>query len=379
MKKKIEELPKTVVEIGEINWHDLDVNVIPNSWYQYIKKSKKPNRLAIEILAEIVYWYRPSPVRDEITMKTIGYRKKFKSDAWQVSYAKLEAKFGASRRETKGAVDLLVGMELVKRTFRNFVTDEGLHLSNVMYLEPIAKNVRAITLERTPSYVSTYDPLRSNDTPSYAGSKDVYRDSYKDSTKTKKREEEETPPSSSQPFDSTDKTILEKLKESNYLSVFKLDKIQASDLKQIDKNADKVKLLIETGFERVLQFFEEAKRVKKEKNNTWKEPDGTGISTILNYPGIGRYVFNKIYFEKLKTDTPVIFKKYYFDPIDLSDLDDDGYGYRTHASPEFENYLQVKGFELRDFVRKEWEFQYYFCREFLAWLPKKETAQEAEQ
>ena len=371
MKEKIEELPKTVVEIGEINWHDLDVNLIPNSWYQYIKKSKKPNRLAIEILAEIVYWYRPSPVRDEITMKTIGYRKKFKSDAWQVSYEKLEAKFGASRRETKAAVDLLVSMELVERTFRNFVTNEGLHLSNVMYLEPIAKNVRGITLERTPSYISTYDPLRSDDTPSSAGSEDVYRDSYKDSTKTKETEEEEKPsPSSSQPSVSTGKSILEKLKESNYLSVFKLDRIQPSDYKQISRNPDKVEILIETGFEKVLQFFEEAKRVKKENNPSWIPPDGTGISTILKYPGIGKYVLNKICFEKLKANLPVIFEKYYF----YSDEQ-----YRTHFSPEFENYVESRGFELEDFHNKDWEFKYYFCREFLAWLPENEVVQEAER
>ena len=54
-------------------------NVIPQIWYRVFVKSDlkhpKPHLLAINILADIVYWYRPREIRDEGTGQVIGYQK----------------------------------------------------------------------------------------------------------------------------------------------------------------------------------------------------------------------------------------------------------------------------------------------------------------
>ena len=56
-------------------------NIIPQVWYRtIIRESGKPNLTAIIILADIVYWYKPTEIRDEGTGQVIGVRKKFKSD-----------------------------------------------------------------------------------------------------------------------------------------------------------------------------------------------------------------------------------------------------------------------------------------------------------
>ena len=44
-------------------------NIIPTIWYRTIlRENGKPYLLAIAILADIVYWYRPVEVRDPATM-----------------------------------------------------------------------------------------------------------------------------------------------------------------------------------------------------------------------------------------------------------------------------------------------------------------------
>ncbi|MCQ2434985.1 MAG: DNA replication protein DnaD, partial [Oscillospiraceae bacterium] len=66
-------------------------NVIPQIWYRVFVKSDlkhpKPHLLAINILADIVYWYRPREIRDEGSGQIIGYQKKFRDDLLQRSYA----------------------------------------------------------------------------------------------------------------------------------------------------------------------------------------------------------------------------------------------------------------------------------------------------
>ena len=75
-------------------------NVIPQIWYRVFVKSDlkhpKPHMLAINILADIVYWYRPREIRDEGTGQVIGYQKKFRDDMLQRSYVQIAEQFGCS-------------------------------------------------------------------------------------------------------------------------------------------------------------------------------------------------------------------------------------------------------------------------------------------
>ena len=70
--------------MGSIN---ISGNIIPAIWYRTItKENGKPYLLAIVILADIVYWYRPSEVRDQGTGQILGWKKKFSEDILRQSY-----------------------------------------------------------------------------------------------------------------------------------------------------------------------------------------------------------------------------------------------------------------------------------------------------
>lgn len=87
----------TVDAIG--NMH-LEGNVIPHTWYENIRleSTGKPDLIAITLLSEIVYWYRPSYMKEEESGRLIGMKKKFKADALQRSYDSFVAQFGFSKK-----------------------------------------------------------------------------------------------------------------------------------------------------------------------------------------------------------------------------------------------------------------------------------------
>lgn len=111
-------------------------NVTPVNWYKTIlRENGKPYLLAICVLSEIVYWYRPREVRDEHSGMTIGYRKKFREDLLQKTYNDFAEQFGESRRSVKAAFDRLEEIGVIRREFRNIETNSGMVLNNVMYID----------------------------------------------------------------------------------------------------------------------------------------------------------------------------------------------------------------------------------------------------
>ena len=59
-------------------------NVISQIWYSTITRPNgKPYLLAITLLSDIVYWYRPAEERDEQSGRVIGWKKRFKGDLLQ--------------------------------------------------------------------------------------------------------------------------------------------------------------------------------------------------------------------------------------------------------------------------------------------------------
>ena len=59
-----------VDQTGQIR---LTGNVTPQIWYRTItRENGKPHLLAIAILSDIVYWYRPAEVRDESRSSDTG-------------------------------------------------------------------------------------------------------------------------------------------------------------------------------------------------------------------------------------------------------------------------------------------------------------------
>lgn len=142
----------------------LEGNIVPISWYSHIKTEKNTiDHIAITLLADIFYWYRPSEVRDELTGETIGYKQKFKADKLQKNYQEYSNLFGYSKTQVKRAIDNLIRLKLITREFRNIHTKTGLAINNVMYLEPILNNIFTLTY-RVTSLQSKVTPLIDVDT-----------------------------------------------------------------------------------------------------------------------------------------------------------------------------------------------------------------------
>lgn len=148
-------------------------NIIPQIWYKTITHpSGKPYLEAIVILSDIVYWYRPTEVRDERTGEVIAYRKRFKADLLQRSYADLAQQFGISKREATNAVVALEKIGVVRRHLRT-IDVNGTKTANVLFLELVPKALLALTCgEVTPltfksdtSHFQKGDLSRSEVTP----------------------------------------------------------------------------------------------------------------------------------------------------------------------------------------------------------------------
>lgn len=134
--------------IGKLNFSG---NIIPHAWYQNLRpengRVSAAYFLALGILAEIVYWYRPQIVRDERTGRVLEVRKRFRADKLQRSYDSFAEQFGAGKELVKGAVKFLIDNGLITTEFRNIRSDSdsGVFMANVMYVEPIPDAIERIT------------------------------------------------------------------------------------------------------------------------------------------------------------------------------------------------------------------------------------------
>ncbi len=137
---------ETVDKFRSIN---LTGNVIPQQWYKQLTyDSGNAYLLAIIILSDICYWYKPAELRDEQSGNLIGYKKKFKSDFLQRSYSSLADMFGCSKRQATEAIIFLEKKGLIKRHFRTIMSGD-VKCSNVLFLELIPENVVSITFGDT--------------------------------------------------------------------------------------------------------------------------------------------------------------------------------------------------------------------------------------
>lgn len=129
-------------------------NIIPQAWYKtIIKDSGKPHLTAIVILADIVYWYRPSEIRSEETGQIVALRKKFKADLLQRSYQQIAEQFGISKKEATNSIIFLEKMGVIKRVFRT-ININGISINNVLFIELNVKRLQEITYPQSEEPVS---------------------------------------------------------------------------------------------------------------------------------------------------------------------------------------------------------------------------------
>ncbi|EEL34644.1 Prophage LambdaBa04, DnaD replication protein [Bacillus cereus Rock3-28] len=164
-----------VLQIGQINFRG---NVIDHGWFKTLTLDNgKPNIVAITILGEFVYWYKPTEVRNEESSQ-VQYKQKFKADMLQKSYQQLADSFGFTKRQVKEACDFLKERGLIKIEFRTIVVN-GTRCNNVMYVEPIPEIIQKISVmywgNDTPPTLKRDSPITSESkrvlhfkgTPSY--------------------------------------------------------------------------------------------------------------------------------------------------------------------------------------------------------------------
>lgn len=171
--------------VDQIDQLHLEGNIIPASWYKNLTFPKgkrnsekgKPHLPAIVILSDIIYWYRKTEIRDEITGEVIERRKRFSSDKLQRSYSQLCNMFGFGKEQARQACDFLVEKGMIIREFKDITLSNGDRLRNVMYLEPIPDNIKLVTYHEerwakkikidtcppTTEHVSTLKPIRADE------------------------------------------------------------------------------------------------------------------------------------------------------------------------------------------------------------------------
>jgi hypothetical protein len=147
-------LPDSTPVTDEITRMHIEGDVIHSSWYEHIrlKPTKRcplghPDTAAVLILAHIFYWYRETEIIDPDTNTTIGWKKKFHREKLERSYGELEATLGLTRFQARRAIKHLVKLGLIKHDFKK-LTIRGMHLNNVMCLEPVPSKIRKITTYR---------------------------------------------------------------------------------------------------------------------------------------------------------------------------------------------------------------------------------------
>ncbi len=127
--------------IGRIN---LSGTLIPHSWLHSITTEKgHPDMNAILILAEIVYWYRPT-ASVNADGETV-WKKKFRKDLLQKSTRELAEKLNLSHGQTKQALARLEKSGLIRKHVKPSEIINGRKYGNVMYIEPVSEEIRRIT------------------------------------------------------------------------------------------------------------------------------------------------------------------------------------------------------------------------------------------
>ncbi len=140
---------------------DTTGNIVPHSWYKAVTfQNGKLDLLGMMILAEIVYWYRPTEVRDQYTGKLVEYRKKFKGDMLQRNYKSFANQFGVSSRQAMDAISRLEKNGFVIKEVRN-VRTQTVTLGNVLFLAPNIEKLLSLQTETTN--INPIDPYGSDD------------------------------------------------------------------------------------------------------------------------------------------------------------------------------------------------------------------------
>lgn len=102
------------------------VVLIHPAWFDSIVDDNgRTDLLAINILADVVYWYRPVINIDEQTGQMLGYRKRFTGDMYKKSIGDYCKRFNAAKTTVHRAISLLEKLGVISRVMNTVKTKEG--------------------------------------------------------------------------------------------------------------------------------------------------------------------------------------------------------------------------------------------------------------
>ncbi len=132
-----------VNHIGAIHFEG---NIVPHEWYDRIKlPSGKTDLVAITILAEIVYWYRPVKALSHQDGRPLPPRAKFQGDMFKGGASYFMAKFGLTKEQARTALRRLESQNLIRREYRVIEQQFSGDIYNVSFVEPVPERILEIT------------------------------------------------------------------------------------------------------------------------------------------------------------------------------------------------------------------------------------------
>ncbi|MCG3207347.1 MAG: hypothetical protein FOGNACKC_00947 [Anaerolineae bacterium] len=167
-------LSPEVAAVGRMN---ISGNVIPLAWYKTLTYANgKPHLVAITLLGDIVYWFRPREIRDEHTGQFLRWVKKFEGDWLRRKRMSFADMYGLSPKQVDDGLAYLEERGLIKRRILpRLELKDGRVLYNVLELLLVPDKLAEITftdlqggsrLQATPPQDVVGDPL---DTPPDVG------------------------------------------------------------------------------------------------------------------------------------------------------------------------------------------------------------------
>jgi hypothetical protein len=175
-----------VDRIGQMHFEG---NIIDHRWTQHplLKlPNGKLNGPALLVLADLVYWFRPSLIRDPVTNQIIEVRKKFReADFWK-DYASWADSLGLTKRQVQDAIAFLKKHGLIRFRTGTVQLHHGAFTNNVPIIELVPELLSFITYgiataptrRRDTPHVITGHPTRSNARP-HTPQRDTVRDQHK--------------------------------------------------------------------------------------------------------------------------------------------------------------------------------------------------------
>lgn len=145
----------TVMAMHQINFADNAGNIIPHKWYKHILLGRRADAIGIMVLAELVYWYRPT-TESTRSNKAIVERR-FDDDKLQMNPRQLEDKLGFSQKQIRDAIKRLSDSGLIEIEIRKVRAGIGV-IPNVMYIEVVPSRIKEIT-ELLPEDIASADDL----------------------------------------------------------------------------------------------------------------------------------------------------------------------------------------------------------------------------